>query len=174
MVVGPASCASMIDRACATTPSASGTSCSVGTSRMPSSDAKYNVALIFGTAAGASGAADGVAASGVAVAGAGVFNSRERAVNNTTEATTASTAVATIASHCRAVNDFRLTTAGRHGPSSSRNLNITVERCASEALRHDANASAAALTARVTSSLLETSHSATNVSSPQRSATSAP
>ena len=90
-------CASRIDRACATAPSASGTSRSVGTRRSPSSDTKYNVALIFGTAGAA--ATGGVTGSAAAVPGAGRLSKRLNPVNNSTANTTAAQPMSAITAH---------------------------------------------------------------------------
>src|SRR6478736_3077135 len=104
-------CASRIERACATGPSASGTSRSVGTRCSPSSDRKNRVALIFGTAG--VGAAPGVAAgSTVAVTPAGFVNRRFNPYITATANATAASAMTAIAAHCSSVGDFILIGSG--------------------------------------------------------------
>src|SRR6476620_6975098 len=101
------SCASRIERACATGPSASGTSRSVGTRWSPSCDRKNKVALIFGTAG--VGAAPGVTAASVTAATPlGRVNRRLSPVITATPNATAASAMMTMATHCSGVRDFVL------------------------------------------------------------------
>ena len=76
---------------------------------MPSSDAKYSVALMRGTA-GAPGATGAAGAAGASALGAGALSSRDKPVNSTNANAIAATAIAVTAAHCRGVNDLRLRT----------------------------------------------------------------